>query len=262
MLRSDLPQGAESGWVTLFCRAPYSHHHIIVHYSTGVLGFWNGGFYGSSFTPQLDVWHNLTAVYNRDSPGSVAMHVNGQWVYRGGEGFDTAQLPLNIIGNRDVNVDQYARGWIRNVAIYPYGITDSEITAWNSPSGTPTLSSTSLQSSTLTSTPTPTPTSTLTPTLTPTPTPFCPPARFRSLPAHGLAGTLLTRTPATPAEQDCATACCLDPACEGYSYAPATPPLVCALYANVSGAVPNILVDSGVLRTALDAVAAGGGTAL
>jgi hypothetical protein len=99
-LRSDLPQSQE-GHNTLFGRETGGYHHIIVR-STGVLSFYHGsdgGFVGSSFTPQFDVWHNLTAVYNRDGPGSVVMHVNGQWVYRGGRGFDTAQFPLNILGN-------------------------------------------------------------------------------------------------------------------------------------------------------------------
>ena len=238
LLRSDFPRGLER-YITLFCRDGGQFHHVLIEPSAGVLGFWHlDGFFSSSFTPQLDVWHNLTAVYNRDGPGSVAMHVNGQWVYRGGGGFDTAAIPLDIIGNKGISENlQYARGWMRNVAIYPYALSDAEITAWNSPSATPTPSSTP----------------------SPTPTPFCPPSRFQRMAALGLAGELLRRTPAIATEQDCASACCLDAACEGYSYAPDSPRLVCALYANVTGAVPNILVDSGVLRVSLAALTATGG---
>ena len=251
LLRSDLPLPYHS-YNTLFCREGGGFHHVIV-WDTGVLGFYNWGFIGSSFSPQLDVWYNLTVRYNGDGPGSVAMHVNGQWVYRGGGGFDTAAQPLGIIGNfRVVDGGQYARGWIRNVAIYPYAMSDGDIAEWNSPSATPTSSYTSSPSSTLT------PTSTSTPSLTPTPTPFCPPSRFQRAAAHGLAGALLDRLPATATEQDCASTCCLDPRCEGYSYAPDSPRLVCALYANVTGAVPNILVDSAVQRAALGARAATG----
>ena len=245
-LRSDLPLAAE-GWTTLLCRDGGNYHHALVEPNSGVLGFYNvdgSHFIGSSFSPQLDTWHNMTAVYNRDGPGSVAMHVNGQWVYRGGGGFDTAVWPLSGIGNIRMNGGQYARGWIRGVEVYPYALTDAEVTAWNSPSASPTSSSTASSSPTQTT--------------TPTPTPFCPPARFQRAAAHGLAGALLERLPATATEQDCASACCLEPRCEGYSYAPDSPRLLCALYANVTGAVPNLLVDSAVQRAALDALAATG----
>ena len=117
---------------------------------------------------------------------------------------------------------------------------------WNGPSASPTSSSTQTSSSSAT------------PTATPTPTPFCPPARFERLAAHGLAGTLLGMSPSVATEQDCASACCLDPRCEGYSHAPDSPRLLCALYANVTGVVPVIVVVSGVQRAALDALAATG----
>jgi len=243
MLRSDLPLGA-GGWTSLFGRQGGGFFHALIYPTTGALGFYHasrGNFFGSSFVPVFDAWHNLTAVFNRDGPGSVAMHVNRQWVYRGGGGFDTAVYPLSIIGNHGI-VDEYARGRIRHVSIYPYALSDAEISAWNSPSATPTPSSTA----------------SLTPSPTPTPTPFCPPARFQRLAAHGLAGELLSIAPSTANEQDCASSCCLEHACQGYSYTPATPPLVCALYANVTGVVPNIIVVSGVQHAALAAQASGG----
>ena len=135
-------------------------------------------------------------------------------------------------------------------------ITPSPSITPSAMSNTPTPSITPTGSASSTLSPFGSPTAT--PTLTPTPTPFCPPARFQRVAAHGLAGTLLGMSPAVATEQDCASACCLDPRCEGYSYAPATPPLACALYANVTGAVPNILIVSSVQRTVLDALAATG----
>ena len=149
-LRSDLPLGAE-GWATLFCHDGGTFHHALVEPNSGVLGFYNGRggyFIGSSFSPQLDTWHNLTAVYNRDGPGSVAMYVNGQWVYRGGGGFDTAVWPLDIIGSASIVSGQYARGWLRNVAVWQYALTDAEIVSpWSMPaprSSTPTPSQPSI----------------------------------------------------------------------------------------------------------------------
>ena len=252
MLRSDLPESVHN---TLLCNRVAGFHYVIVRSAGAPIGFWHQGHYDSALSPQYGTWYNLTAVYNRDSPGSVLMHVNGEYVYNGGGGFDTSVVALGVIGNaasEGPHTNQYARGYIRDVRIYPFGFTDAQINAVFSPSSSPS-SSPSLTSS-----------STPTPTLSPTATNACPPSHFQRLDAHGLAGDLLSRTLNVVSDVDCAAACCLWGAtCSGYSFASLAPTRVCALFANVTGVVPNILVDSGVTRTlAQQAAGVAGGGAL
>jgi hypothetical protein len=112
-----------------------------------------------------------------------------------------------------------------------------------------------------TSTSTETPSPTASPTSTPTPTPYCAASDFRPLPRMDLVGTLVgtALSPAgpvlVPSEPACRQACCLAPACEGYSFdanglffhAHAT----CYLYVNVTQLAPTSTMVSGLRESVL-----------
>ena len=115
---------------------------------------------------------------------------------------------------------------------------------------------------TTTSTRTTTPSSTAPPSGTPTHTPFCAASLFRPLPRTDLVGTLVgaALSPAAgpvlvPSEPACRQACCLAPACDGYSFEASALSFHavsnCYLYVNVTQLIPTSGYASGVLESAL-----------
>jgi hypothetical protein len=86
----------------------------------------------------------------------------------------------------------------------------------------------------------------------------CTATAFSSLPFFGLDGSILGVDVAARSVEACRVSCCNRPACAGFT-ASDSALRPCLLYANVTQVVPNPLVDSAVLLSALPSATPGGG---
>jgi hypothetical protein len=113
--------GTGGNWNTLACYDAGNHHHIIISPS-GELGYFNGGFFGSGFSPQQRHWYHLVLVKENTMS---KLYVDGILIQSSSQSFNNHDYPVSIIGNF-VN-GQGALGKIDDLLLYNRALSATEL---------------------------------------------------------------------------------------------------------------------------------------